>query len=239
MRFLGWSCALVLAGGLSAHALSVSPTRIVVNDDGGTQVAVRLAGESGPIPLEVTIVERFPGGAFAAVPESVIRAHPPQLLLDTDKPRNVQIEISGGIAEEIGRSFYLRVEQLGLRSVHGGAEDDREIMLLATYLLPVHVLGGHAEKLIAELVLAPEGAQVVFTNAGQGPALLSNCSVTFTAQTGADVEIDGRRLAEQIGSDAILPSETIRFDLMSLLSNSKSQSEAAVIRVRTACDRSS
>ncbi len=234
MRFLGEACALAVAGCLSANALSVSPTRIVIKDDSGANVSLRLVGESEPTPIEVTIIERLPGGALTAVSGSVIRANPPQLLLDASQPRSVQIEISNGIALEKGRSFYLRIEQLGLRSAQRDAVSDREVVLLATYLLPVHVLGGHNEKLFADFIPDSEGALVVLTNAGQGPALLSGCRVTITYQTGRDTEIEGRKLAAQIGSDAILAGETVRFDPVSLLPMGESQPEA-VIGVRVDC----
>lgn len=237
MRSFLWFCALTASVSMSAYALSISPTRIIVNEDSGSRVSVRLAGESGPLPIEVSVLERLPGGALVAVPESVIRAHPPQILLNPGEARNIQIDISSGIIANNSRSFYLRIEELGLNTANTGAGNGQEIVLLATYLLPVHVLGGHAGVLTAEIALAPEDAQVVLSNAGSGPALLSSCRLGPILTADRVIELDGRQLAEQVGSDAILPGETVRLNLSLILSGSTVPSGSSVIGVRTSCDR--
>ena len=132
MRFLVWICALAMAGNLSAYAFSVSPTYIVVEEDEGARVSIRFAAESGLVPIELTIIERLPGGILAPASDSLIRAHPPQLLLEPGEPRSVLIEIASGIAKERGRSFYVRIEQLGLRTVRADAGPDQEINVMTT-----------------------------------------------------------------------------------------------------------
>jgi hypothetical protein len=184
----------------------------------------------------VTVLERLPGAALASVPDSVIRAHPPQILLNPGEARSLQIDISSGIIADNSRSFYLRIEELGLRSANTGAGNGQEIVLLATYLLPVHVLGGHTGALTAEIARAPEGAQVVLANAGSGPALLSSCRLGLILTADVVIEFDGRQFAELVGSDAILPGDTVRLNLPSILSGATVPSGSSVIGVRSSCD---
>lgn len=235
MRFSVCLCACVASAFPSAYGLSISPTRIVLDDDRGAQVSIRLSGEGTALPIEAMIVERLPGGTFAEVPDSVIRIHPPQILLNPDETRNILIEISAGIAVNKSRSFYARIEELRIRPPDGGDGTGQEIVLLATYLLPVHVLGGHSETLTAEIAPALADAQIIIANTGRGPALLSSCSLVLDLAGGPEMGFDGSWLAEQLRSDAILPEETVRLQLSAFLPETNVPPPAAVVGVRAGC----
>lgn len=238
MRFLSLICTLAFVGNLPALALSVSPTRIVVGSDIETQAVLRLEAEREAMAVEVIVVERIAGGDLVAVAEDTVRVSPPQLLIDRTKPRNIRIEIAAGIARTQSRAFYLRIEQLGLRAVSEASEGEQDILLLPTYLLPIHVLGGHEASLVGEILQGPEGTQVQLTNTGQGSALLTSCTVALIRQDLSEIELEGRRLAEPLRSDAVLPGETIRFYPEFLLDGDTSELPLQLIGVRTTCDQS-
>lgn len=235
MRFLVFSCIWAAAGAMSAQAFSVSPTRIILGHDRGGDMTVRLAVQAAAIPIEVTVIERLPDGVFAPVSDAVMTIFPPQFLLETDEPRTLQISISGGIAMEKGRSFYLRIEELGLRSSSRLARSEQEVKLLTTYLLPIHVTGGHEGSLTATISADAAGQAVILENAGRGPVLLSGCRVVLTWQAGPEIEIDGHWIAQRIGSDAILPDQAIGIDLVLLFAEDSALPASSAIDVHALC----
>jgi P pilus assembly chaperone PapD len=227
--------SVVLMAEAPADAFSLSPTRVIIDEDNETSVVLRLGGADERIAVELSFMERAPDRELTPVPESIIRATPPQLMLSSDESRRVRIDVSKGIAADKSRSFYLRIAELGLNTGLQGSGAGREVVLLSTYLLPIHVLGAHAASLKTSLQWTGGQTIIAVTNSGRGAAILSDCKLTAFLGGDAFIEIDGSRLAERLRSDAVLPAETVQIAADTMFADAGLDASASVSDVAVEC----
>lgn len=200
---------LLLSAAQQAIALSLSPTRIVINHNEAASFSVRLADVPAPSALEVTVLERFPGGETRPAAPGDIMAFPPQMIVKPGEAFRVDISVTGSLAVHQSRSYYIRIDELRIGEAEpAGGAPNREISLLTTYLMPLHVLGGHAPHLAAGSAETARGA-ITLENTGKGAALLSLCTFSRDGGSGEERVLSGREVAAFLARDAILPGERL------------------------------
>lgn len=204
----------------AAHALSITPTRIVIDPETAPRALIWVtADEGGPVPLTVELFERvvdFEGReTLRSVDEGTLQVLPPQRLLESGERAAFEVVWSTDRARFESRSFYLSITELNLLTAR--PEDQVSVEIAATYTMSIHI-AGKAEANLNSTLIGPtspgDGLQLLIENKGEHYALMSDYDWDVAGLEGVSAVVDGTAIAQAAKTDAVLPGGRVSVSLI-------------------------
>lgn len=198
---------LALCASVTAGAISLSPTSVLIGPDGPRHGRIRVsAPESSGLALDFQLFERHAEGNGERLDPPATPAFevlPPQLSVPPGGSADVRVRWIGDPPAQGSRSFYLVADQLPVEMEPLAASND--VRFLARVHLPLHVDGGGVPTLHATMEGAGPARHLALSNQGSRYARFASLELRVRRPDGTERVIDGRVLAQLLQTDALLP----------------------------------
>lgn len=195
----------------AAMAIGISPTVLLFQKDVPGRAELHINGDKlHSTAVNMFLLERLPGPggeSWGPYDGEAINIHPPQLIIEEGGTATASIEWNGLPVGGESLSFYLVIETLPINLEEKNTGEEDRLLLLTRIHAPIHI-GLPEKNRKIEITHRYNQAEkcLDIRNTGNSYVLLNGLRLDAVSSAESKaVEINGRDIATQIYSDALIP----------------------------------